>query len=113
MFIIHEESIEDLRKNLELLTKPSEDTKEESDTKKTKNQKIDFIKAKYKKDIILEEDDEGEEDSYSLHKKNSVNRKNEIKEKKIDEISVEQKMIIEKNFDDLYNNLSYYVYFIS
>ena len=40
MFKINQKSIEDLKKNLALLTKPSEDTKDENDTKNTKNQKL-------------------------------------------------------------------------
>ena len=110
---LHEEEIENLRKNIESLSLPSnynieEDSKKKNNNKNNyNNKKIEFIMTKYNKRIIVDDDDEEEEEeNYVDSKKNLNNNTNEIKlEEKIDELPKKQKMKIEKNFDDIYDNI--------
>ena len=111
---LHEEEIENLRKNIESLSLPSNYNIEQDNKKNNNNnynnKKIEFIMTKYNKKIILDDDDEEEEEeeeeNYVDSKINLNNNTNEIKlEEKIDELPKKQKMKIEKNFDDIYDNI--------
>ena len=110
----HEEEIENLRKNIESLSLPSnynieEDSKKKNNNKNNyNNKKIEFIMTKYNKRIIVDDDEEeeDEEENYVDSKINLNNNTNEIKVlEKIDEMPKKQKMKIEKNFDDIYDNI--------
>ena len=99
----HQDEIEFLRKNIELITIPSSDTIEENSEKINEKNNIEFITAKGGKKVVI--DDDEEEEDYINNQKNLNINNNIINEKDYDEIPNYKKEQIEKTFDEAYNNI--------
>ena len=97
----HQDEIEFLRKNIELITITPSDSIEENPENKNEKNNIEFITAKGGKKVVI--DDDEEEEDYINNQKNLNINNNIINEKDYDEIPNYKKEQIEKTFDEAYN----------
>ena len=96
----HQDEIEFLRKNIELITITPSDSIEENPENKNEKNNIEFITAKGGKKVVFDDD---EEEDYIINQKNLNINNNIINEKDYDEIPNYKKEQIEKTFDEAYN----------